>query len=305
MENKQPPSWIKPDGSVDFSDLDDFDAPAAKTTELTEEQKQLNRDFGNHKTTSSTPRFPCGSCGGSGIFHSWTGRAVGKCFKCKGTGYTRTDPVKLAQQRAKAAQKKMQREQEKIDQVCAFLESRPDIKEWLEYGCRKQDSFAQSLQASLNQYGAWTPNQLAAVERSLARIAERRAERAKAEAAVATDPNALDLSGIPSGMYAVPGGETRLKLRINHVTKGKWLGFIFVDDGAEYGARQKYGMQKPGGKYVGKLVEQLRTIAANPMEASAAYGRLVGVCGICGRKLEDEQSVAFGIGPICRAKFGG
>jgi len=305
MMNKTPPSWIKPDGSVDFSDLDDFDAIPTQPAKTPDPEMERNmREFGAAKSTSSLARFPCRSCNGSGKFVSWSGRIVGACFKCRGLGYTKTDPTVLAARREKAATKRAAAARDVRDQANAFLDSRTDIKSWLEYGCQRQDGFAQSLNESLFKYGAWTPNQLAAVERSLVRIAERRAERAKAEAVTATDPNALDLSTIPSGMYAVPGGDTRLKLRINHPTKGKWVGWVFVDDGAEYGSRQKYGAQKPGGRYTGKLVEQLRVILSNPIEASGAYGRLVGVCGICGRKLEDEQSVAFGIGPVCRAKFG-
>ena len=56
---------------------------------------------------------------------------------------------------------------------------------------------------------------------------------------------------------------------------------------------------------MGKVQEQLSAILADPREAMAAYGRLVGKCGLCGRILEDKESIKNGIGPVCIKKFGG
>lgn len=113
----------------------------------------------------------------------------------------------------------------------------------------------------------------------------------------------LDLSDIPAGTYAVPGGETRLKVRIDKPTKGRWAGFIFVKDGAEYGNGKRYGRQTPTGRYVGDIEDELEAILADPAAAMAEYGHLTSRCGICGRTLEDEASVARGIGPVCAQKF--
>ena len=133
--------------------------------------------------------------------------------------------------------------------------------------------------------------------------APRKAAPVTATAAPVAPVAGLDLSGLPSGTYAVPNGETRLKVEIQNVTKGKWAGWVFVKDGAEYGRGESYGRQAPGKAYQGKIVEQLRVILADPQEATAAYGRLTGTCGLCHRPLEDEESVARGIGPICARKF--
>lgn len=126
--------------------------------------------------------------------------------------------------------------------------------------------------------------------------------QAKPEPAKAQD--GLDLTDVPSGYYAVPDGDTRLKVRISHGKEGsKWDGFTFVTDGAAYGQQQRYGMQRPGQNYKGQIEEQLKKIAADPLAASKAYGHLVGRCGRCNTILEDEESVANGIGPICATKF--
>ncbi len=114
----------------------------------------------------------------------------------------------------------------------------------------------------------------------------------------------VDLSGVPAGRYAVPGGLTRLKLLIQKPTEGKWAGWTFVKDAAVYGEGQRYGSAKPGALYTGKAHDALVAIAADPRAAAAEYGHLTSTCGICGRHLEDEQSVARGIGPVCAANNG-
>jgi hypothetical protein len=116
-----------------------------------------------------------------------------------------------------------------------------------------------------------------------------------------SDP--LDLSSLPSGHYSVPGGDTRLKVRVDNIDQGKWAGWIFVKDGAVYGEAKRYGSQRPGESYRGEISDQLRRIMEDPREAMAEYGRLTGTCGMCARRLEDEESVARGIGPICAGKW--
>ena len=119
-------------------------------------------------------------------------------------------------------------------------------------------------------------------------------------------PVDLDLTGLVTGLYAVPGG-TRLKLDIDVVTEGRWAGWVFVRNAAEYGdhAGERLGTQRPGQMYRGKATAALAAILADPFEAMAEYGRITGRCGACGRKLEDADSVARGMGPVCAAKWGG
>lgn len=114
----------------------------------------------------------------------------------------------------------------------------------------------------------------------------------------------LDLTGLPTGHYAAPGGDTRLKVHVSAPQKGKWAGWVFVTDGAEYGSQQRYGSQRPGAAYKGSIEDQLRAIITDPQAAMAAYGHLTSTCGACGRTLEDEASVARGIGPVCATKMG-
>lgn len=118
-------------------------------------------------------------------------------------------------------------------------------------------------------------------------------------------PLGVDLSGLERftsrGLVrvAVPGGDTRLKLRIKFNR-----GTVYVDDAAEYGYGRHYGRQVVGGTYVGDVQDELAAIVADPAAAILAYSELVGACGICNRPLEAETSVEVGIGPVCRKKLG-
>jgi len=114
----------------------------------------------------------------------------------------------------------------------------------------------------------------------------------------------LDLWTIPAGRYAVPGGDTRLRVWVKRA-KNKWDGWIFVEDAAVYGEGQKYGSQRPGERYNGKIETQLAAILADPITAAEAYGALTSHCSMCNRALELEQSVERGMGSKCYAKYFG
>ena len=95
-------------------------------------------------------------------------------------------------------------------------------------------------------------------------------------------------------------GETRLKVKIRY---NQATGWVNVSDDAQYGHGTQYGSQRPGEDYVGDAAAVLARCLADVQASAAAYGRITSVCGCCHRRLEDEQSVSRGIGPICWAKF--
>jgi hypothetical protein len=99
---------------------------------------------------------------------------------------------------------------------------------------------------------------------------------------------------------AVPGGDTRLKLRIKFAKDGT----VYVDDAAEYGMGASYGRQRVGESYRGKVAAELAIILADPKAAIIRYTELVGSCAICNRHLEAGESVEQGLGPVCRKKLG-
>lgn len=152
----------------------------------------------------------------------------------------------------------------------------------------------------LRKRGFLTDNQVALIRR-------------KIESEGSSKPSDIDLSvlelhktggGAERSYFAPPNGKTRLKLCIRRPGKNsRYHGWTFVDDGAVYGQRRTYGKQAPGGTYQGDVQDALRAILADPLEAAIAYGKLTSVCGVCGKALEDPESVAAGIGPVCASKY--
>ena len=164
-------------------------------------------------------------------------------------------------------------------------------------GIARKSDFATSLLTQYAERGTLSDPQWAAAERML--------DEARSVAPAAPANPGLDLSALPAGMYAVPQGETRLKVQIDKPEEGQWVGWTFVKDGAVYGEGRKYGHQKPGWSYKGAIEPELRAILADPIEAMAEYGRLTSTCGLCHRPLEQKDSVARGIGPWCFKKMSG
>jgi hypothetical protein len=124
---------------------------------------------------------------------------------------------------------------------------------------------------------------------------------------VAPKPTDIDLSSLPDGRYGVPGSgtwHTRLKVLIERgKPNSEWAGVIFVKDAAEYGYGKRYGRQNPGQKYQGDIAAELAQIVADPKGAAKRYGELTNRCCSCNRPLEDELSVARGVGPKCWEKY--
>ena len=173
-----------------------------------------------------------------------------------------------------------------------WQKSNEEVAAWLLTESEGGNEFAGSLLNAVKRFGSLTEGQEAAVRRNL--------DKQKAVSEEKTSD--LDISGL-KGYYAVPGGDTRLKICVRSPGKNsRWYGWTFVDDGAAYGNRQTYGRQPRGGTYQGKIQDELRKILENPLEAQKAYGHLTGTCGRCGRILEDEESIKAGIGPICATK---
>jgi hypothetical protein len=102
---------------------------------------------------------------------------------------------------------------------------------------------------------------------------------------------------VPAGRYAVRNGAGEFEFfKIDKPTEGRWAGRTFVkrqagDDLIDVRDRSRR---------VGILAAIL---AVGAREASIAYGRELGVCGVCGRTLTVPESIAAGIGPVCAGRF--
>ena len=150
----------------------------------------------------------------------------------------------------------------------------------------------------------------AAVQSMAAKCAAKDAAKAETRAAVASV--VVDLQPIRTMFEAAhKNGHKRPTYRAEGLTISR-----APDTGANAGSL--YVKASEGGAYLGKLVgttfkpvfggekalDTLTQIAIDPLSAAIRYGQKTGNCACCGRALSNAESVAFGIGPICRDKWG-
>jgi hypothetical protein len=106
-----------------------------------------------------------------------------------------------------------------------------------------------------------------------------------------------NMPDVQPGRYAIRNTKGIVKFyRVDRPQEGRWAGHTFV-------SVQASDELHPIRSAVNKKAI-LRQIAKDPVAAFALYGRELGVCGVCGRTLTDEDSRRLGIGPVCRRKLG-
>lgn len=165
------------------------------------------------------------------------------------------------------------------------------------------NEFARSLMDQHAEGRAWSEKQVAAIQRTIAKIeASRQRRRQEAEAAAPE----FDLAPIREMFDAAGQHLKRPTYRAEGVVISK-----APDHGRNAGVLY---IKTTGGEYLGKLVgskyigkpeakEALAKIAENPAEAAVRYGRETGTCACCGRELTDPTSIEAGIGPVCATRF--
>lgn len=105
------------------------------------------------------------------------------------------------------------------------------------------------------------------------------------------------------GYYLVDGKRYQVQ-----VGKKNWEGWTFLRTGSAYHDSKTLASRAPDGGWGTRTTLHGRdvwaAIAMDELGAMAAYGHATGKCGRCNRLLEDAESVALGIGPVCRGKLG-
>lgn len=102
-----------------------------------------------------------------------------------------------------------------------------------------------------------------------------------------------NLPKVPEGHYAIEEEGELHFFKVDHGKTGsKWEGFVFLSIQAsdEYHAIKNRD----------RKTAILAAIANDPKAALARYGHEIGRCGVCNRTLTDPESIAIGIGPVCR-----
>jgi len=289
------------------SDLD-FDHAAQPTVldEATASQR--------YATAPSAAAFrdPCKRCGGTGKFRGYSGRVFGSCFACKGLGYTehKTSAAHRAQAAAVREDRKVLAAQ---DHLAAFATSDPARWAWIEQHAAGYD-FAASLRESVSKYGTLTDGQAAAVDRGIARDADREAARAAArtaDAERAAAAPAVDASRLHAAFAtAQASGLKWPKIKLGEIVvkpagaSSRNPGALYVTLGGEYMGKIVGGKFIASRECPAEVAEQVVALVGDPQGTAEAHGLRTGHCCICSRELTDPVSVARGIGPVCGARFG-
>jgi len=271
---------------------DDFEDTAleATTPTTTEEIRKAA-----HIVNGGTEQFKCPACHGTGAFHSYTGRYVGPCYKCKGKG-------NISKGQAAAIKGKETK--------------RRNIEDWQETHAAEiaymrkravKSEFYQSFVEKLGEYGTLTENQLALVQRDMAKDAEFYAAKKKEREAT------VDTAAIKALFAkAVDNAVRKPVFRAEKITvskapdHGQNPGCLYVTDtetdtfygtirGNTFEARREATPE---------VYEALQVLAADPEKAAIGYARKFKRCFSCGNTLRNPVSVLAVIGPICAEHWG-
>lgn len=246
---------------------------------------------------------PCPKCGGTGI---WNYR--GPCFMCKGTGKLsfKTSPEQRARANANAKHRKVVKATEAKE---AFATAHPAQWAWIVAKAPTFD-FANSMREAVAKYGDLTENQLAAIDRCIAKDEARMAARVENTQTAAT----VDLSQINAVFNnAKEAGLSSKKriLRMPGVTlsgapdHGQNPGAVYAKRGETYLGKIVNGKLLPSFAATQEDIAAIHAVAANPLAVAIAYGKDQHHCACCGLTLTDPVSIERGIGPICANKWFG
>lgn len=162
--------------------------------------------------------------------------------------------------------------------------------------------YAQSSQSAiLRSLAAQQPHPMFSRTASQVRADERKAQTmtqpqtrrpsyAEADAAV----NAL-----PVGRFALPrtvadgSGNMVNFFKVFETRNGKRIVMLIARGGMDYDEQRLSVVHQ---------IAAARHIAEDVTSARQLYGQRTGTCGDCGRALSNEESLAYGIGPVCRNK---
>jgi hypothetical protein len=172
----------------------------------------------------------------------------------------------------------------------------PEIK-WIIANASKND-FARSLDEQLIRTGNLTEKQVAAVTRQLYRPVA-----ATIEVGSVLKMQEAFASAIESGLKRPKMRLSGFMLKLAPAT-GRNKGAIYVTSSDEYLGKIADGAFTPSRDCPADKQAEIVAMCADPLAAAVAYGRETGQCACCGRELTDPDSIALGVGPICRAKWG-
>lgn len=168
---------------------------------------------------------------------------------------------------------------------------------------------AEAVLTAYDEGNVWTTLTKRDASAMIQELLDMEAQEAKVPTAKASTKGATSFptaEDLPEGRYAIDtleGAENKLAFyQVDRPTEGKWAGYVFIKlllGGGTGGDLQPERLAMPVQVSVAK-----RIVEAGPREASLRFGQEVGVCGVCGRGLTNDDSRAAGIGPVCASNTG-
>lgn len=248
----------------------------------------------------------CKNCGGTG---KWIGghydHIIRKCFSCKGRGFHefKTSALERAKNRESARISVERKAQKSVD---SFKSQYPAEYDWMVLSAPTFD-FAQSMLDAVRKYGDLTEKQLAAVQKCVAKMNERKVEAVKrAESAPELTVTAIADAFINAKDKGIKHPRLRLDTFVFTPApdNGNNAGAIYVKEGEQYLGKVLNGRFLRTRDCAVETESRIVEVASHPKEAAQAYGRRYGSCAVCGRELSQKDSVDLGIGPICAGRMG-
>jgi hypothetical protein len=173
----------------------------------------------------------------------------------------------------------------------------------------KDHEFAQSLIDSCAQYGSLTQGRLDWVEKLI--------DRAKNPPAA---PMAINVAGVRALFDQAAQALKWPKIRLEGDDgtpvvisiagpKSKYSGQLMVTDGGQYPNNRWFGRVEGTEFHASRDTSPavralLSGLSDDPEAVIGGYGRLTGGCALCGRALDDPESIDRGVGPVCARKWG-
>lgn len=231
----------------------------------------------------------------------------------------RDDRAKAAADKARAADQ-AQAAGKAARNLSAFAQRCPAAAAWIAQTMGTFD-FARSMHDAIARYGDLTPKQADAVNRCMARAAQPRQPAANLnESSVAALRDCFDRAAAQQCRSAKlrialtrpdPANPRKTVCDAAFVVSaaplhGKNPGALYVKDAPTdtYLGKVDATTFHPARECTPAAAGQFVALCADPATAALAYSRHFCRCSVCHAILSDPRSVAEGIGPVCRAKFG-
>lgn len=167
---------------------------------------------------------------------------------------------------------------------------------------RKNSNFAQSLVSQYQSKGRLSEAQWNWANKLANEVVESDASNA---ADLTATYAAIERAEIRLARFHIGDVEVKLRPNRNRTSYYALVGDAHLGSILSNGQFRRGAGMGAGGLTQKQVLEGLHAFGEDPVAVMAKYGLATGTCGVCGRRLEDPESVARGIGPVCFEKLAG